>query len=228
MYFDGDYPAVLHQNNRRLAQFIAEANLGVDASAFLEAFEDRINSYYQQRENEFMEYTTAYVLRGLLAEWGHPNPPESFIEKALDAMYQVSQMHWLPEVDALPTLQVLRERGYRLGAVSNVADDKNAQRLLDKLGARPYLDVVVTSAVLGIRKPNPKIFWHALSHWNCPPERAAMVGDTLGADILGARNAGLYSIWITRRANVPGNRDHEGTIKPNLQVATLADLLNYL
>ena len=228
MYFDDDFPAILSQCNLTLARYLGEAGLGLDETAFLAAFEDRINAYYQQRESEFLEYTTAYILRNLLAEWGYQDFPDSLIESALAAMYKVSQAHWVMEVDAIPTLRVLRQHGYRLGAISNVADDNNAQTLLDKSGMRPYFDIVVTSAALGIRKPNPKIFRHALAYWNCPPERAAMVGDTLGADVLGAHNAGLYSIWVTRRADNPGNRDHLDTIRPDLQVATLAELLDHL
>jgi HAD superfamily hydrolase (TIGR01662 family) len=228
MYFDDDYAAVLQQCNRELARYMRESTLSLDAAAFLAAFEERMLAYYEQRESEFSEYTTAYVLSSLLAEWGYAEPPPNFIEQALESMYRVSQAHWIPERDALPTLQALQQRGYRLGVISNVADDNNAQLLLDKLGARPYLDIFITSAGVGIRKPNPKIFWQALSHWNCRPERAAMVGDTLGADILGAHHAGLFAIWITRRANTPGNRDHQATIRPDLQVSTLAELLDYL
>ena len=51
-----------------------------------------------------------------------------------------------------------------------------------------------------------------------------MVGDKLGADILGARNAGIYSIWMTRRADIPANRDHEDTIKPDVSINSLQEL----
>jgi FMN phosphatase YigB (HAD superfamily) len=51
-----------------------------------------------------------------------------------------------------------------------------------------------------------------------------MVGDTLGADILGARNSGIFSIWIRRRANTPGNRAHVDNILPDAQIDTLSEL----
>jgi HAD superfamily hydrolase (TIGR01549 family) len=228
MYFDGDFPAIQRACNRELARYLGESNLSVDSEVFLSEFEGRMDAYYRQRETEFLEYTTAYVLRNLLIEWGYSEPLDALIEQALASMYRISQQHWIPEADALPTLQALKLRGYRLGAISNVADENNASLLVDKLGARQYMDIIVTSAGLGLRKPNPKIFWHTLSHWNCPPERAAMVGDTLGSDVLGARNAGIFSIWITRRADTPGNRDHLDTIQPDLTVTTLEELLNHL
>jgi FMN phosphatase YigB (HAD superfamily) len=51
-----------------------------------------------------------------------------------------------------------------------------------------------------------------------------MVGDTLGADILGAQNAGIYAIWITRRADVPANRAHQDTIHPDAAIDSLAEI----
>jgi FMN phosphatase YigB (HAD superfamily) len=117
--------------------------------------------------------------------------------------------------------------GYRLAAVSNAADDANTQALVDKLGARPYLEFVLSSAQYGTRKPNPKIFRSALERLSVPADRAVMVGDTLGADILGAHNSGIYAIWITRRANTPANRAHADTIKPDARIANLNELPTY-
>jgi FMN phosphatase YigB (HAD superfamily) len=57
-----------------------------------------------------------------------------------------------------------------------------------------------------------------------PADKVAMVGDTLGADILGARNAGIFSIWIKRRANTAGNLAHADTILPDAQIERLSEL----
>jgi FMN phosphatase YigB (HAD superfamily) len=119
----------------------------------------------------------------------------------------------------------LHERGYRLGLVSNAADDQNTQILVDKVGIRPYLEVVLSSAAVGYRKPNPRIFQAALDALAVPAERSAMVGDMLGADILGARNAGLISVWVTQWADAPDNLAHKDTIRPDITVERLSDLL---
>jgi FMN phosphatase YigB (HAD superfamily) len=55
-----------------------------------------------------------------------------------------------------------------------------------------------------------------------------MVGDTLGADILGAHNAGLLAIWITRRAETPANQAHQDTIQPDVTIDTLSELPDVL
>jgi FMN phosphatase YigB (HAD superfamily) len=51
-----------------------------------------------------------------------------------------------------------------------------------------------------------------------------MVGDRLGADILGAQNAGMFSIWVTKHANSPGNRAHLDTIRPDATIETIEEL----
>ena len=115
-------------------------------------------------------------------------------------MYQVSEAYWQLEAESLPALETLRQQGYRLGMISNAADDANVQRLVDKAGLRSYFDVILTSAAQGIRKPHPRIFQSALEYWPAAPSQAVMVGDTLGADIQGANDLGIFSVWVTRRA----------------------------
>ncbi len=56
------------------------------------------------------------------------------------------------------------------------------------------------------------------------PKQVAMVGDTLGADILGARNAGMFGIWVTRRSDTAGNRAHQDTIRPDAVVGNISEL----
>lgn len=51
-----------------------------------------------------------------------------------------------------------------------------------------------------------------------------MIGDTLGADVLGANLVGMVSIWITRRENRPVNQSHEDTIQPMAMVSSLAEI----
>jgi len=228
LYFDGSWPQVFKRADQALLTHLKESGLQLEDRAFLEEFRRRLEAYYQQREAEFIEYTTAQILRTLLAELGHDEVPEQTLSQGMQKLYAVSQQHWLPEEDALPTLKALQQRGYHLGIISNAGDDADVQALVDKAGFRPYLDFVISSAASGIRKPNPRIFQQALSHWELPPEQVVMVGDTLGADILGARNAGIYSIWLTRHADTPANRDHAETITPDAHITKLTELIPLL
>ena len=224
LYFDGEWPEILASSHGELFRELRAAGLALEEEAFLRDFRAQLDAYYTEREAEFIEYTTLYVLRDQLARWGYPEVPETVLRQALRKMYSVTETHWKPEPDALSTLQILRGEGYRLGLISNAGDDEDVQTLIDNAGIRQFFEIIVTSAAQGIRKPNPRIFQLVLDFWELPPDRIVMVGDTLGADVLGARNAGIYSIWITRRANTPANLAHQDTIIPDATIATLAEL----
>lgn len=224
IHFEGAWPDLIQTANQELLKNLQEQGLLLDADYFLREFRRRLEEYYVQRESEFIEYTTAQTLRTLLIEMGHNAVTPEMLRPALKRLYAVSQAQWKAEEDCVSTLETLRAAGLRLGVVSNASDDDDVQTLVDNADIRNYFDFVLSSAACGVRKPNPRIFQIALQRWTLPAERAAMVGDTLGADILGAQNTGIYSIWITRRAGTPDNRDHEGTIQPDATIATLAEL----
>ena len=224
IYFDGEWPQVFSQANAELIANLKNAGYQIEESRFLQDFRARIDQYYSSRESEFIEYTSEYFLRSVLADWGYTQISGATVRSCLRAMYAVSQAYWKIEVDTLSTLESLRRAGYHLGMISNASDNEDVQTLVDKAGVRDYFDFILVSAALGIRKPNPEIFRLALDHWKIPPSRAVMVGDLLGADILGAKKAGLFSIWITRRADGPANRSHLDTIQPDAQIAALEEL----
>lgn len=224
LYFDASWPELMEQSSHELAKSLRELGYLLESSRFAKRFLTRLQEYYLERETEFIEHTTAYLLKSLLAEYGYLNIPEEHVRSVLARMYAITQAHWRLEEDAVSTLETLREAGYRLGMISNAADESDVQMLVDRNNLRQYFDVLLVSAAVGVRKPHPRIFQMALDHWGVSPEQAVMVGDTLGADILGAKLAGMTSVWITRRAQRPGNRDHEDTIRPDEVIASLAEL----
>lgn len=228
MYFDSEWSRVLPESNTALLKSLHKDGIRVEDQDFLRLIEARLQEYYQARDTEFLEYTTGYMLLSLLSELGYPEVPERVLQRALRAMYAVTQAHWQLEDDAKPTLEALLKRGCRLGLISNAGDDQDVQTLVDKFGLRPYFDVILTSAAQGIRKPNPRIFWNALQRLGAAPAQALMVGDTLGADILGARNAGIFSVWITRRADKAANQAHLETIRPDATIETLSEVVDLL
>lgn len=224
IYFQGEPFEVFRRSLAELYDSLQTSGVSLDREPFIRDFQSRLEAYYSERETEFIEYTTGYLLRTILADHGYPDLAENIIRPALVAMYAITQQYWQVDPDAMTTLEALRRQGYRLGLVSNAADDADVQALVDKATLRKYFDVILTSAALGIRKPNPRIFHHALDALGIPAAKAAMVGDNLGADILGARNAGMFAIWVRRYADTPANRDHLDTIQPDATIGTIKEL----
>lgn len=224
IYFDGDWPEVMADSIRSMTHYLRSLGYALDEKAFPDAYFTLMQAYYQKRSDKFVEYTAEEVLREALRAHSIPKPPEQHLKQALKVSYSVSQSYWHPEQDAIPTLEALRDKGYQMGIVSNAADDADVQTLVDNAHLRPYFDFILTSAVAGVRKPNPAIFERALAYWNATPEQVVMIGDTVSADVAGANSLGIASVWIPRRNDAPENRSDAERFQPNATINTLSEL----
>ncbi len=223
IYFDGERPDIIAESDWAMQDWLEKAGYRLPQD-FGARFTGRVSAFLAGGDPDFIEITSSYFLKILLAEAGYPSVPDQVVQPALKVKFAISQEHWKLEDDAITTLESLKRHGLRMGLVSNAGDTQDVETLIDKHRLRPYFEQVVISAQVGIRKPNPGIFQQALDHFKTAPENVAMVGDTLGADILGAQNAGIASIWITRRAERSDNRAHEDTIRPDAVIASLSEL----
>ncbi len=87
---------------------------------------------------------------------------------------------------------------YRLGVVTNWYG--NAARLLANEAVALWFAVIVDSARVGVRKPDPEIFRLAARELGFPPEQVVYVGDSYGQDIRPAKAAGLLTVWLRNDA----------------------------
>ena len=92
------------------------------------------------------------------------------------------------------TLEELRRRGLRLGVISNA--DGRVDALLEAVGLRPHFDFVIDSALVGMEKPDPRIFRMGLERLGVEPEEAVYVGDIYEIDVVGARAAGMTAVLV--------------------------------
>ncbi|MHB0875802.1 MAG: HAD family hydrolase [Anaerolineae bacterium] len=136
------------------------------------------------------------MLRALLFDWG---------DTVMRVLPYPGPMAAWPEVAAMPgaqaALAALHGR-YRLALATNAADSGagEVRRALARVGLDDYFDLVLTARELGARKPSPGFFRAALQALGCDATEVAMVGDDYEADILGAKHAGLLTVWIDRRS----------------------------
>jgi putative hydrolase of the HAD superfamily len=224
IYFDGNWEEVFACADREVHSVLREAGYPQLGDDFPEIFRKRLREYHAAREVDLIEHTTVKILTELLEEQGYTDIPQDVLDKAMTRMYAVSQAHWHAEPDAKETLAQLQSRGYRLGVISNASNQEDVNTLVDKAGVRPYLDFVITSAEIGMRKPSPSIFRLGLERWGVVPDEAVMVGDLLRPDILGAQQLGIFSVWITRRAMSEENKKYARSITPDAVVSALSEL----
>ena len=99
--------------------------------------------------------------------------------------------------DALPAIRRVKSAGLVAGVVSN--SNGWARALLDGAGLGDALDFVIDSAVVGVEKPDPKIFHLGLERAGVAAHEAVYVGDLYSVDVLGSRAAGLGAILLDPR-----------------------------
>lgn len=155
-------------------------------------------------------------------ELGWPSDA-AFLQAAVDAFFapEVATVQAYP--DAAPTLAALSDLGCRLGLISNASDHGLIDGVVRRLGFAPFLDPIVSSAGFGRIKPDPAIYRFVLDIWGMSPEEAAMVGDSLDADVEGAQGAGLRAILATMDPN-PNNPRLADRVRPDATAASLGEV----
>jgi putative hydrolase of the HAD superfamily len=147
--------------------------------------------YYREHAHEARDADTLFELRRrcaelLARELGRPVSVEEMMAAVRFRAYP----------DASPALDELANLGQRRICVSNW--DYALGEVLGRCGLADRFDAVVTSAAVGSRKPDPRIFRVALDAAGCSAEEALVVGDTLEEDIAGAGAAGIPALLIDR------------------------------
>jgi putative hydrolase of the HAD superfamily len=104
---------------------------------------------------------------------------------------------WTAAIDgAVAVVDRLRRAGLRVGVVSNA--EGQVARDLDRAGFAGRFDTVVDSCLVGVEKPDPRIFHIALERMGIPASSTVFVGDLPAVDVEGARAAGIAPILLDR------------------------------
>jgi putative hydrolase of the HAD superfamily len=166
--------------------------LAIDEATAERAFHAEV-AYYLEHQLEGSDTDRLHDLRrrcaAVLAAEAGVAP-----EHALDALMGSLRFEAYP--DAAPALAELGERGLRRVVVSNW--DCSLPEVLERVGLLELVDAVVTSAVVGASKPDPRIFEAALTAAGCSAAEALHIGDSPGADVAGAQAAGIRALLIDR------------------------------
>ena len=161
------------------------------------------------------------LVRRLLSEEGL-----DVTDEELDAFLEAEHAAWQPARMLASTthalLEALRDRGVKLGLVSNALDPPHLlHRDLEQMGVAQRLDAAVFSSEVGYRKPHPAIFERALALLEVEPARTLFVGDSLVNDVAGASALGMktcQALWF--RAE-----EDEEQPEPDFRAFTQMDVL---
>ncbi len=117
-------------------------------------------------------------------------------------------------------LQTLHGR-YKLAVISN-AMSQLPRLALEKADLTKFFHLIVISRDLGIRKPDPKIFEYVLEKLGVKPEETIHVGDSMEQDVVGAKAAGIKTVWIKNREE-PVIEEPDYTIRSITELPKIID-----
>jgi len=183
-------------------QVFADAGHEFDL-ATIEQYMPMVDQYYEDRYNEndafwVSEEATSQVWVGMYSvlcdKLGLHDEAPLLARRVYEEFGRPDR--WALYDDVVPALERLRERGVVIGIISNW--DTRLVGVLAGLGVREYFGDVISSAAVGLRKPDPRIFELACTRIGAIPDRAAHVGDHHYADYCGALSAGMQAVLIDR------------------------------
>ena len=99
--------------------------------------------------------------------------------------------------EALGALRRVKAAGLIAGVISN--SNGSVRAILEETGLAEHLDFIIDSSVVGVEKPDPRIFELGLRQGAVSAGDAVYVGDLYTVDVLGARGAGLDGVLLAPR-----------------------------
>lgn len=192
------HPSVGHIYAKTARRHGVRVPTAVVEARFQEAWRARHNVAHLKNDRAEKAWWRAMVHRVL----GNHFAPRAF-RKYFEDLYGsfAHPAHWRLFPDALPTLRALRQKGHRVGIVSNW--DSRLVTLSERIGLTREVEFVLVSAVEGLVKPDKRLFHRALKRVNAQPHEALHVGDSLREDYHGATRAGLSALLLDRHAPGP-------------------------
>ncbi len=224
---------------------LAEERFGVDAEAMRETVRKTSQSHWQRApDREYCVRIGISSWEGLWArfdgpgdnlrtmrDWAptyrraawsdalnaHDIDDFSFADELAEAFFRSRRTLHLLFDDTLPTLASLRGR-YRMGLLTNGASDLQREKI-DGARIGTYFDATAISGDVGVKKPQPQMFEAILAKLGVQAPEAVMVGNSLVADVAGAQNVGIRTVWLNRT----GKENRTETV-PDAEILGLEEL----
>jgi putative hydrolase of the HAD superfamily len=167
---------------------------------------DRVQAWYDAHR---MAYSTAEgihdfvprYLRAILRMIGARGVSRAAFGEIHDYTDYLGTSHYAPFPETLEVLEAARAAFGAIAVVSNW--NVYLESFLENLGLRNYFEFVIVSDVVGAWKPDPRIFRIALERAGIGPDEVFYIGNSYREDVLGARAAGIETLFISRNGDGP-------------------------
>lgn len=195
VFFDLDHTLWDFEKNSGLTfkKILAENNVGVNLLDFLEVYVPANLVFWKlYREEKITKEELRYQrLRSVFDKMGYTVTDDMVYKLSDDYIANLSSYnHLFPYT--IEILEYLKPK-YKLHIITNGFQEIQNKKLRNS-NIDIYFNQIINSEMAGVKKPNPIIFELALNSASAIAEKSIMIGDSLEADILGAKTIGFNTI----------------------------------
>jgi putative hydrolase of the HAD superfamily len=206
-------------------QLVELTDAQMPADAFVKLLEDRYQVLRKRAKEKLIEASE----NEMWTQWMLPDYPIEKISPLsgkLTRLWRDCDGRRIPRSDAKETILELHRRGYILGIIANTITETEIPDYLEKDDLTGYIKTVVLSSKVGIRKPNPEIYWEAARRIGVKPEKCVYVGDNPVRDVEGTRLAGYGLFILFFEPATLAKEPSTGDVKPDYTIHKMKDLLD--
>jgi len=175
-------------------QMVELTGTQMDPDEFFALLEERYKVLRKRAKEQLIEASE----KEMWTQWMLPDFPEEKIAPLsgkLTRLWRDSDGRRVPREGSSQVVVELSRRGYLIGIIANTITETEIPDYIVAENLTPYFKTVILSSKLGIRKPNPEIYWEAARRIGVEPSHCVYVGDNLMRDMEGAVAAG-YGMFI--------------------------------
>jgi len=199
------------------------ANMSPDD--FFALLEERYKVLRKRAKEQLIEASE----KEMWTQWMLPDFPAEKITplvSKLTRLWRDSDGKREPRPDVKETVLELHRRGYLLGIIANTITETEIPDWLERDGLSGYFKAVILSSKVGIRKPNPEIYWEAARRIGVAPEKCVYVGDNPLRDAEGTREAGYGMFILIHEPATLAKEPPKEDVKPDHTIHEMKDLLD--
>jgi putative hydrolase of the HAD superfamily len=214
--------AFMAESRRQITELVG-SQMPVDD--FIKLLETRYQVLRKQAKEKLIEASE----KEMWTKWMLPDFPAEKIAPLsgkLTRLWRDCDGRRVPRDDVKETVIELNKRGYLLGIIANTITETEIPDYLEEYGLTEYFKTVVLSSKVGIRKPNPEIYWEAARRMGVEPSKCVYVGDNPVRDVEGTRAAGYGMMILILEPDTLKKEPPTGEVKPDYTILEIKDLLD--
>lgn len=151
---------------------------------WFDTFNERATGIFQNSES-----TIDYICRrlGICAE-------DAQVKHAARIRFDFTERSMMPRSDSLQTLTGLKSKGYKTGLITDCSAE--VPTIWESAPFAPLIDVAIFSCMVGLKKPDPRIYQLTTNQLGIKPQECLYIGDGSSQELTGASQVGMHAILL--------------------------------